>query len=896
LKRLAWFCCFFFWLGLVRESPAAVQGPLISPESTVVLFVGLPGDSETESNYRDQVQSWFQLFSGKVAPRGLIILYDHPETLSVPPAIQAKILSDDRASFLNLGQSLGTSNSSIVVIVWGHGGKQGATPVLHVRGPRLTPTDFSKVASTLPDSAWLLLFRGSGEFARLLSESGHPVVSSEYQTMFTSDPIGMSIVLKSLKSNPSLSFEELARLLGAGTAAWYNERNLARTEEPTLWITAQKPQLLVEPSGAGSPAVQTPSKNKPEDASTEQPSQTPIQTSSPHEKSGELELPPYWKQIKTADPKQYMDADGVILQQQITCVLGNNPALVTDQDEYIQVLTAEGKRFGDFDVAYSPPEEEVEFLASEVLRPDGKLVRMDPETAQETGEQPGGDYKVSQRRFFSLPGVVPGSVIHIRYRKEWKEFPLPQICMALPLTQELPVRQSGLRVTVPKQAAFHFAFEGTTAADPGVQQSSYSTTYAWHFTNWPALSREVLAPPHQGARLLFSTFPDWAAFGEWYERITRLTSENSPEIVSKAKELTRASTNDNERILAIYNYVTALRYVAVPLGVNSLRPHAATNVLHNQFGDCKDKASLFNALLRALDFDAHLVLVPRFGQANDLVPGLSFNHAISRVTFGGQTIWVDTTDDICRFGLLPPGDPGRKVLVVDSQVAALTELPLPKPDENRLLVKGELDASTDSASWPVSLKAAASGYSDYQLREAARETRDDRAGLPLLSVSWRPVAGSFALETQTMSPISGLEEDFAWSGQGHLLGLSAGSEKRRSIRTPVWIPKEWDLAMHRRRSPLFLNRGYPGVIDQEFIIKLPAHSQDIVLPVPSKNVKPPLRWRIDWARLADDKLAARFHAELERGELSLAETSAFQQQLRSLLASLAEDASFSTAP
>jgi len=38
----------------------------------------------------------------------------------------------------------------------------------------------------------------------------------------------------------------------------------------------------------------------------------------------------------------------------------------------------------------------------------------------------------------------------------------------------------------------------------------------------------------------------------------------TPEIAAKAKELTRDAKGDREKVLALYNYVTRLRYVAVP--------------------------------------------------------------------------------------------------------------------------------------------------------------------------------------------------------------------------------------------------------------------------------------------------------------------------------------------
>jgi hypothetical protein len=53
-----------------------------------------------------------------------------------------------------------------------------------------------------------------------------------------------------------------------------------------------------------------------------------------------------------------------------------------------------------------------------------------------------------------------------------------------------------------------------------------------------------------------------------------------------------------------------------------------------------------------------------------------------------------------------------------------------------------------------------------------------------------------------------------------------------------------------------------------------------------------LRWRIEWATISDGRLAARFHAELEKGELSEPETLQFQQQLRALLAALGKEPGF----
>ena len=63
--------------------------------------------------------------------------------------------------------------------------------------------------------------------------------------MFADDPVGMPLLLKLAKEKPELPFQGLAEELGRATEAWYKDRNLARTEEPTLWVATDKARQLV---------------------------------------------------------------------------------------------------------------------------------------------------------------------------------------------------------------------------------------------------------------------------------------------------------------------------------------------------------------------------------------------------------------------------------------------------------------------------------------------------------------------------------------------------------------------------------------------------------------------------------------------------------------------------
>src|SRR5215475_4493641 len=56
-------------------SQATAADFFLRAESTVVLVAGLPGDLESESTYREQLQSWLQLLEG-IRPKRVVVLTD----------------------------------------------------------------------------------------------------------------------------------------------------------------------------------------------------------------------------------------------------------------------------------------------------------------------------------------------------------------------------------------------------------------------------------------------------------------------------------------------------------------------------------------------------------------------------------------------------------------------------------------------------------------------------------------------------------------------------------------------------------------------------------------------------------------------------------------------------
>ena len=74
--------------------------------------------------------------------------------------------------------------------------------------------------------------------------------------------------------------------------------------------------------------------------------------------------------------------------------------------------------------------------------------------------------------------------------------------------------------------------------------------------------------------------------------------------------ITNGLQTDKEKIAAIQEFVLrSTHYVALEFGIYSYKPYPVTQIYARRFGDCKDKASLMIALLRAAGIEAEIALV-----------------------------------------------------------------------------------------------------------------------------------------------------------------------------------------------------------------------------------------------------------------------------------------------
>src|SRR5206468_6851098 len=114
--------------------------------------------------------------------------------------------------------------------------------------------------------------------------------------------------------------------------------------------------------------------------------------------------------------------------------------------------------------------------------------------------------------------------------------------------------------------------------------------------------------------------------------------------------------------------------------------------------------------------------------------------------------------------------------------------------EHQLKLMGRIHCERPAEPLPMRFTLSTRGYPDYELRSVSRETKEHGASVPLLAARFRPVAGVFALEQQSSTQVSALDEDFSSQAEGTWVGGTSTNAGKWLLPSPFWVPRQWELA------------------------------------------------------------------------------------------------------
>lgn len=168
---------------------------------------------------------------------------------------------------------------------------------------------------------------------------------------------------------------------------------------------------------------------------------------------------------------------------------------------------------------------------------------------------------------------------------------------------------------------------------------------------------------------LVSSFENWEEVARSYVQRATPKAAVTPPIRELSNQLVAGKSELRDKVRAVHGWVaTQVSYAGNCVGIGAVVPRDLEVVLKHRIGDCKDHATLLQALLAAQGIESHQVLV-NAGNIYRLptVPVASMvNHVINYIPALG--LFVDSTDEMAPLGRLPLSLYGKPVLVADSKI------------------------------------------------------------------------------------------------------------------------------------------------------------------------------------------------------------------------------------
>jgi transglutaminase-like putative cysteine protease len=366
-------------------------------------------------------------------------------------------------------------------------------------------------------------------------------------------------------------------------------------------------------------------------------------------------------------------------------------------------------------------------VRARVITPDGVAHALDPTILTESGEVPDGPDMFGDGRVLRgpLPATGPGAVVEQEVTvRDIAPFFDAGIVEVADVAASVAVHHGRVVVEAPAGTELRYVArllpdapprDETVAGPPPVRR----LTFEYH--DLPADDdAETGLPPEvpRNAYLAFSTGRSWSDIARRYSAIVDAAihaGDHNPQAAAgthgeraELAQLLRAAggpaTSQIETMNRVLERMGGIRYTGVELGQGGVVPRSPGETLRRKFGDCKDKAVLLIAALRALDIPAYAALLNAGEDSQDIEPDLpgfgGFNHAIVVVP-GSPSVWIDPTDRFARAGELPIDDQGRLALIASPTATGLVRTPESAAADNRAVKTREFFLADQGAARAV---------------------------------------------------------------------------------------------------------------------------------------------------------------------------------------------------
>lgn len=435
--------------------------------------------------------------------------------------------------------------------------------------------------------------------------------------------------------------------------------------------------------------------------------------------------------VTKPSPAADYSKEGSVIQQERTSFTFQNDGS-GDELQYasVRIQSAQAvQAFGQLIFTYSAASDKISVDFVRVHKPDGRVVAAGADAVQDLSspvERVAPMYTDIRQMHITVPDLNVGDTLEYQIHSVTVHPLAPgQFFTSWSASKQVITLDETFQANVPRSRELHVKTSNGIAA-PDIQDQADRRVYTWHssFTKRPDDSADLDPKKKNDVSKLpdvqISTFANWQQLGQWYAGLQAPRAAISATVRAKADELVKGLSNPADEANAIYDYVSKnIRYVSLSFGVGRYQPHSADDVLANQYGDCKDKATLLEALLAAEKIESYPALINSQHKIDPDIPSPSqFEHVINVILLNGQGNWADTTPGVAPFGFLvlplrdkqalamPPGAPaGLEKTPVDPPFTPVTTLDVDGQVDSFGRFSGKLSIS-DNGDFAVIMRTA----------------------------------------------------------------------------------------------------------------------------------------------------------------------------------------------
>lgn len=567
------------------------------------------------------------------------------------------------------------------LVLYGHAGKsQGNLPAFQVSGPRLTSEDLKHALDAIPAKQFVFIATNeSGAFLQPLQNARRAVVTATKGEGESDQPRYPAQWVAAFGEKPGASFTWIAARASELLEKEYDNSGIVQTEHARL-ADPVSGKILEPPFGvdmAAAPEISVPPSTGPEHLLT---------ASDIHVKLNDPDA--VWEHQPATDETRKLaseaaalpNAEGhsaIMMSQQIGFTVEQDRT--TDRFMFYRVYIAKEDAVAEWarqELPQQPPMVTTRLEVARVIHPDGSSIVFNPAKLAGSGNSLENAMDAGAGTTVFLPDTHAGCVVEMGFHvRALLDASLPEVSESLEVQRGIPVLSTQVEVRVPEKKPFHVILKNEkTAAVETTENERH--VYRWKLGPMPAAESLPGDPPEELWRVWagISSLPSWDDFATWFRRIAKGSDTIDDTVKKTAADLATGAKTRREKIQRVFEYVSALRYVAVEIGIQGFRPRTPAQVLANRYGDCKDKANLITAMLKSLGIDSQFALVNRGGMTDVDFPSWQFNHAVCFVPRDAADkndtdLWLDSTDGVTPFGFIPPGDVGRSAFAFTTDKA-----------------------------------------------------------------------------------------------------------------------------------------------------------------------------------------------------------------------------------